>query len=572
MNRRILALILALCMMVTAAGCGKDPSLQNQGGNFGITMNTEEETPQEALPAEPVSSGNFSLPYNLTLGWDPYNCTGMENQAVMDLIYEGLFTTTPDYWYEPVLCESFEVSDSGYTYTFTLRDAKFSNGRTVTSDDVIYSMEKAEGSVMYARRFDDVAHYYVTDPKTVVVELYYANELLPSLLSFPIIPYGTMPQNAPGTGPFMKSGNSMLVQNGNWWQGSGNLKIETVTLFASQSAEDTRDNFEIDNVHMVYNDPTASTAATFHGDYELWNSTTATMQYIGFNYQEGLFQYEEMRREITNAIDRSRITETVYHNFADAASLPVSPYSDMYFEDLAERYDYTSPEEVRGELMKTEELFWLPADWLPPDEAEAKRKAEEAAAAAAAEEAELAGIIEEEPEEENADEESTTENSEEDTTPKYNRIVLLVQGGNLSREAAAKIVAENLADAGFTVETVVREGSEYYYHLNHEEWHLYYGEINLKPDFDLREILLQEGDYSYGGIWEDRELRNLFTDAMENSGNRYDLYEYIMEQGYLVPVLFVNNAVFTTRGVFTGLNPSPDNLFYNITEVEVHHN
>lgn len=59
---------------------------------------------------------------------------------------------------------------------------------------------------------------------------------------------------------------------------------------------------------------------------------------------------------------------------------------------------------------------------------------------------------------------------------------------------------------------------------------------------------------------------------MENSGNRYDLYEYIMESGFLCPVLFVNNAVFTTRGVFSGLNPAPDNLFYQVSNIRVNQN
>jgi hypothetical protein len=42
-----------------------------------------------------------------------------------------------------------------------------------------------------------------------------------------------------------------------------------------------------------------------------------------------------------------------------------------------------------------------------------------------------------------------------------------------------------------------------------------------------------------------------------------------MDQAYICPVLFQNHAVFTTRGVFTGLSPTPDSLFYNIENIEV---
>lgn len=37
------------------------------------------------------------MPYNGSYGWDPYSCKSMENQAVMQLIYQGLFTLTPAY-------------------------------------------------------------------------------------------------------------------------------------------------------------------------------------------------------------------------------------------------------------------------------------------------------------------------------------------------------------------------------------------------------------------------------------------------------------------------------------------
>lgn len=148
---------------------------------------------------------------------------------------------------------------------------------------------------------------------------------------------------------------------------------------------------------------------------------------------------------------------------------------------------------------------------------------------------------------------------------------MLVMEGNLNREAAAKQVAQYLTDAGFTVTLKSYKRDEFIFNLNNTDWDIYYGEVMLQPDFDLRPLLLPGGSLNYGHFSGPTELFDLMDKAQENSGNRYDLYEFIMERGYLCPVLFINNAVFTTRGVFTGLNPSPDHLFYQISNIHVNH-
>jgi peptide/nickel transport system substrate-binding protein len=42
----------------------------------------------------------------------------------------------------PGLAESWEISGDGLTYTFKIRDAKFSNGDPVTVDDVVFTLRK----------------------------------------------------------------------------------------------------------------------------------------------------------------------------------------------------------------------------------------------------------------------------------------------------------------------------------------------------------------------------------------------------------------------------------------------
>ncbi len=554
MKRKISALLIAAFLIGITSGCGNRNTDSDITSVFGSLIESSDvaDSGEEASAAEVTVSGtgSFSMPYNESYGWDPYECLGMENRAVMQLIYESLFVMDTAYDPVPVLCESYTLSDDGLTYTITLQSATFSSGKALTASDVVYSMRLAAQSTVYSERFDDVYSYYAADENTVIIYLSTANDRLPCLMDFPIIPENSSTNAPVGTGPFVRNG-TVLTANTLWWQGVDTLNFQSVTLCSSDSAEDTRDNFEIDYVHLVYTNPSASSAATYHGNYELWNSGGTVMQYIGFNFKQGIFQDASVRAAITHAIDRASIAESVYHNLASSASLPVSPDSSMYDEELASRYAYTSTSEAINELLDTAS-FYLPDSAISTLTGTADTTAVEESSSVTVEE----------------DEDSSEEEVQGEGIT-YNNITMLVMDGNLSRVAAANLVAENLTAVGFTVTVKTYSESEFYYYLYNSSWDIYYGEVTLKPDFDLRSILKYGGSLNFGGLSGGDTLTNLISSAMENSGNRYDLYEYIMDRGYICPVLFVNNAVFTTRGVFSGLDPSPDSLFYQISNIYV---
>lgn len=555
MKKRVLSLLLVVMMLLS--GCIDEPTIPEmpEDSTLAALVTVQPETEEQTGTAEvtQVSStpGGFSMPYNAAYGWDPYNCVSMENQAVMGLIYEGLFTLNNTFDAENVLCMDYEVSENGLVYTLKLRNAKFSNGQKMTAEDVVYSMAKAQASTVYASRFKDIGGFSADGEDTVIIHLFNANDRLPCLLTFPIVPDGSAAYAPVGTGPFVK-GDNVLTQNSHWWKGVGNLQFNQVALYSSISAEDTRDNFEIDNVHLVYNDPIASTAATFHCDYELWNSRSTVMQYLVFNRTNGIFQDEYVRDAVTYAIDRVSLAEDIYHNFADAASLPVAPASSMYDEDLANRYNY-DPDEARR-LLRLSPSFVMPGD--------TDALTEEGPVP----DSELDELEEAAPEE---TESSTVEEGTAEDTITYNNITMLVRSGSLSRTTTARAIAEELGKFGFTVGVLLCDDQEYRYYINTGEYDLYFEEVTLRPDFDLRPIFEYGGTLNYNYFAMDEDFSALFKNALENSGNRYDLYQHIMDNSYICPVLFRNNAVFTTRGVFTGLNPAPGNLFYGVENVAV---
>lgn len=111
----------------------------------------------------------------------------------------------------PGLAESWEVSDDGTVYTFTLRPgATFSTGEPVTASDVVFSYEtmSAEGSP-HAAAFAAMESVEAIDDSTVQVTLTRrSNTWLQAMakrvgLIFSEAHYGEIAENPIGSGPFM---------------------------------------------------------------------------------------------------------------------------------------------------------------------------------------------------------------------------------------------------------------------------------------------------------------------------------------------------------------------------------
>ncbi|MEO8608036.1 MAG: ABC transporter substrate-binding protein [Chloroflexota bacterium] len=74
---------------------------------------------------------------------DPHIAYETETWPMASLFYAGLVKLKDPGTPIPALAESWTISDDGTTFTFKLRpDAKFSNGRDLTADDVKYSFER----------------------------------------------------------------------------------------------------------------------------------------------------------------------------------------------------------------------------------------------------------------------------------------------------------------------------------------------------------------------------------------------------------------------------------------------
>ncbi|MDR0809261.1 MAG: ABC transporter substrate-binding protein [Gemmobacter sp.] len=145
----------------------------------------------------------------------------------------------------PGLAESWDVSADGLTYTFHLRDAKFSDGTAVTSEDAAYSLARIRDSELslWQDSYAIIKDMQTPDAKTLVITLDGPSAPFLSTLAMPgasIVSKAAMEAVGPeafaekpmGSGAFMmqewrRGDRVILTKNPDYWD-AANVNLDGV--------------------------------------------------------------------------------------------------------------------------------------------------------------------------------------------------------------------------------------------------------------------------------------------------------------------------------------------------------
>lgn len=126
-------LVLLLALSTFLAACGGDKKTEgNEEGSGAGGSDEKKEQVLNLIESSEIPSMDSTL------------ATDSVSFNVMNNVFEGLYRLGEND--EPVLgmaAEEPQVSEDGKTYTFKIRDAKWSNGDPVTANDFVYSWQKA---------------------------------------------------------------------------------------------------------------------------------------------------------------------------------------------------------------------------------------------------------------------------------------------------------------------------------------------------------------------------------------------------------------------------------------------
>ena len=498
--KRTLTLILSLLLLLLP-GCGNDLGAYVPTGN-GLTWD-EAEIPTETT-SEVIQEKDLVLLYYPDIPLNPFTCTDFTNRALFSLIYQGLFVTDNDYQVHPILCDTYTVSPDNRTYTIYINEtATFSDGTPVTIEDVLACYQKALLCDYYRGRFRCVTRVFLSEDGGISFYLNTAYENFCILLDVPIIKAAEVEAPYPlGTGPYKleyTTAGARLRLRKNWWC-SAELPF-TASSIPLQEAEDVyqiRDSFEFGDVGLVCANPGTETYADYRSDYELWDCENGIFLYIGCQTEKGLFANETLRKALTYAIDRDLLVDTYYHSFAYSASLPASPLSPYYSNQLAAKYAY-DPEKFQAALAETGN----------------------------------AGAT----------------------------VRILVNEGDTLRLRVAREIGKIMESYGLVVEMFEYRDENYFYMLGIGKYDIYVGKTRLSPNMDLSPLFAANGALRQGGM-SDTVLYALCQEALANKGNYYNLHQKVMDDGRLTPLLFHTYSIHATRGLLTGLDPARDNVFH----------
>ncbi len=99
-------------------------------------------TPRKDQPPAPCPDCRFGFAGEVPRSFDPLQCNLWQSAQIIVNCFENLLMPTGPNGYELAAAETMKISADGRTYTFTLRDAHWSDGSPVTADDFAFAWRR----------------------------------------------------------------------------------------------------------------------------------------------------------------------------------------------------------------------------------------------------------------------------------------------------------------------------------------------------------------------------------------------------------------------------------------------
>jgi peptide/nickel transport system substrate-binding protein len=275
---------------------------------------------------------------------NPLLALSTTDQDLTQLTYAGLMGEGPNGTLVPVLAQRYIVSPDGKTYQFTLRpNLKFSDGSSLTADDVVYTIQKAQDAALKSPQFANWngVQAVALDSRTVQITLPapYANFLydatlgiLPAHLWRDVtddqFPFTSLQTTPVGDGPFVvthvnqdKSGNITsynLSENPHYALGRPYLDSFNFIFYNTQQDLQTAlTDGQIDSAYGVIGNRSKK---------DILTTPYSHVFAVFFNQNSSdLFFYHDTREALSVAIDREDIVKNVLDGYATALNGPVPP-------------------------------------------------------------------------------------------------------------------------------------------------------------------------------------------------------------------------------------------------------
>ena len=330
-------------MAAALAACGGSDSSTDSGGSAGGT---------------PKRGGDFRL--GVTGGgakdiMDGQNIITKPDQARLLTAWETLLTFDDEYQLTTDgLAESVE-QDSPTQYTIVLQKGiEFSNGKELTADDVVYSLQRigteANGLTGYAATATmDIKNLKKVDKYTVQLPLLSPDSTIPQTLAsytFGIVPvdYEAFSGDAStqiGTGAYILKSftpgqESVHERNPNYWR-SGQPYFDTVTITDFSDATAQVNGLLGGQIDAMTDVPAAQVATVEGKGAKVLNSKTGGWIPICMAIDMPPFDDVRVRQAMRLIVDRQGMIDQILSGYGFEGNDLYAPFDAGYASDLPQR-------------------------------------------------------------------------------------------------------------------------------------------------------------------------------------------------------------------------------------------
>ncbi|MCZ0875048.1 peptide ABC transporter substrate-binding protein [Peribacillus sp. AS_2] len=328
----VLALLMAMMLMLAACNGGsKETSNEKEGGSG------------DSSGLKVLNVNNSSEPGSL----HPANAQGTHESWILEHTFEGLTKKTEEGKIVPGSAESWEISEDGLTWTFKLKDGlKWSNGDPLTANDFEYAWKyalKPETAADYAYQLyylkggeaynskkgkeEDVG-VKATDEHTLVVTLEQPTPYFLDLTSF----YTFYPINKKvqeenpkwaldakthvSNGPFKltewKHKESLKIEKNENYYDKDKIKLDAVNFALIEDENTAWQMYQSGELDLAYPLPVDIQGQMVNSDdKEFKMGKELAVYYYNFNTEVKPFNNAKVRKALSMAIERQKITENV---------------------------------------------------------------------------------------------------------------------------------------------------------------------------------------------------------------------------------------------------------------------
>ena len=347
MKKKLIAMMLVASMVLGVTACGSAPAAE-EGTATETTEAGATETTETSTEAATEASGEKIL--SVQIGPDPETIDPALNSAVDggNMIlhsHECLLIVDQEGKLAPGQAESWEVSEDGLTWTFTLREGlKWSDGSDLTANDFVYSWKRvcdpmvaapyAETVLSMVGGYEDAIagnldalQVAAPDERTFVVTLTSPCSYFGSLAAFATLSpvqqatieangdaWATSAETYITNGPFYISewvpgSYIMMTKNPYYWNADA-IKLDGIKFNLIEDSNAAYSAFQTGEVLLIKDVPTEEIPSLTGTDTFFVDPIIGTY-YLSLNCERDVFKDAKVRKALSLAIDREYVAGTL---------------------------------------------------------------------------------------------------------------------------------------------------------------------------------------------------------------------------------------------------------------------